>query len=66
LPSRGVCASAPRAHACCRQRKLTGKALVRFTEEDLQALPEEAERQGTSLPALMRELSLRTLVSQAS
>jgi predicted HicB family RNase H-like nuclease len=48
------------------QRKLTGKVLVRFTEEDLQALQEEADRQGTSLPALMRELSLRTLVSQAS
>jgi predicted HicB family RNase H-like nuclease len=48
------------------QRKLTGKVLVRFTEEDLQALQEEASRQGTSLPSLMRELSLRTLVSQAS
>ena len=48
------------------QRKLTGKVLVRFTEEDLQALQEEASRQGTSLPALMRDLSLRTLVSQAS
>ena len=48
------------------QRKLTAKVLVRFTEEDLQALQEEASRQGTSLPALMRDLSLRTLVSQAS
>jgi len=48
------------------QRKLTGKVLVRFTAEDLQALQEEASRQGTSLPALMRDLSLRTLVSQAS
>jgi predicted HicB family RNase H-like nuclease len=48
------------------QRKLTGKVLVRFTEEDLQALQDEAERQGTSLPALMREISLRTLVAQAS
>jgi predicted HicB family RNase H-like nuclease len=48
------------------QRKLTGKVLVRFTEEDLEALQEEANRQGISLPALMRELSLRTLVSQAS
>jgi predicted HicB family RNase H-like nuclease len=48
------------------QRKLTGKVLVRFTEEDLQALQEEASRQGISLPALMRDLSLRTLVSQAS
>ena len=48
------------------QRRLTAKVLVRFTEEDLQALQEEASRQGTSLPALMRDLSLRTLVSQAS
>lgn len=48
------------------QRKLTGKVLVRFTEEDLQALQDEATRQGISLPALMRDLSLRTLVSQAS
>ena len=48
------------------QRRLTAKVLVRFTEEDLQALQEEADRQGTSLPALMRELSLRTRVSQAS
>ena len=48
------------------QRKLTGKVLVRFTEEDLEALQQEAGRQGVSLPALMRELSLRTLVSQAS
>jgi hypothetical protein len=49
------------------QRKLTAKVLVRFTEEDLQALLDEADRLGTSLPALMRELSLRTLlVAQAS
>jgi hypothetical protein len=48
------------------QRKLTGKVLVRFTAEDLEALQEEANRQGVSLPHLMRELSLRTLVSQAS
>ena len=48
------------------QRKLTGKVLVRFTEEDLEALQHEASRQGVSLPALMRELSLRNLVSQAS
>ena len=48
------------------QRKLRGKVLVRFTEEDLEALQQEARRQGVSLPALMRELSLRTLVSQAS
>ena len=48
------------------QRKLTGKVLVRFTEEDLDALQQEASRQGVSLPQLMRELSLRTLVSQAS
>ena len=48
------------------QRKLTGKVLVRFTEEDLEALQQEASRQGISLPALMRDLSLRTLVSQAS
>jgi predicted HicB family RNase H-like nuclease len=48
------------------QRKLTGKVLVRFTEEDLSALQEEANRQGVSLPHLMRELSLRTLVPQAS
>ena len=48
------------------QRKLTGKVLVRFTEEDLEALQEEASRQGVSLPSLMRELSLRTLEPQAS
>jgi len=48
------------------QRKLTGKVLVRFNEEDLQALQDEANRQGVSLPALMRDLSLRTLVPQAS
>jgi hypothetical protein len=48
------------------QRKLTGKVLVRFTEEDLEALQQEASRQGVSLPALMRDLSLRTLVAQAS
>jgi predicted HicB family RNase H-like nuclease len=48
------------------QRKLTGKVLVRFTEEDLEALQEEATRQGVSLPSLMREISLRTLVPQAS
>jgi hypothetical protein len=48
------------------QRKLTGKVLVRFTEEDLEALQEEAGRQGVSLPSLMREISLRTLVPQAS
>lgn len=48
------------------QRKLTGKVLVRFTEEDLEALQQEATRQGVSLPQLMRELSLRTLVAQAS
>ncbi|MEE6140317.1 hypothetical protein SKC41_28870 [Mycobacterium sp. 050128] len=48
------------------QRKLTGKVLVRFTKEDLQALQEAADRQGVTLPHLMRELSLRTLVSQAS
>ena len=48
------------------QRKLTGKVLVRFTEEDLEALQQEASRQGVSLPHLMRELSLRTLEPQAS
>jgi predicted HicB family RNase H-like nuclease len=48
------------------QRKLTGKVLVRFTEDDLEALQQEASRQGVSLPQLMRDLSLRTLVSQAS
>jgi predicted HicB family RNase H-like nuclease len=48
------------------QRKLNGKVLVRFTEEDLQALQREADRQGVSLPALMRDVSLRTLVPQAS
>ena len=48
------------------QRKLTGKVLVRFTEEDLEALQQQASRLGVSLPALMRELSLRNLVSQAS
>jgi predicted HicB family RNase H-like nuclease len=47
-------------------RKLTGKVLVRFTEEDLSALQQEADRQGVSLPHLMRELSLRTLLAQAS
>jgi predicted HicB family RNase H-like nuclease len=48
------------------QRKLTGKVLVRFTEEDLEALQQEANRQGVSLPQLMRDLSLRTLELQAS
>ena len=48
------------------QRKLTGKVLVRFTEEDLEALQQEASRRGVSLPHLMRELSLRTLEPQAS
>lgn len=48
------------------QRKLTAKVLVRFTEEDLEALQGEADRLGTSVPALMRELSLRTLMPQAS
>jgi hypothetical protein len=48
------------------QRKLTGKVLVRFTEEDLVALQQEASRRGVSLPHLMRELSLRTLEPQAS
>jgi hypothetical protein len=47
-------------------RKLTGKVLVRFTEEDLVALQQEAERQGVSLPQLMRDLSLRELLPQAS
>jgi predicted DNA binding CopG/RHH family protein len=48
------------------QRKLTGKVLVRFAKEDLEALQQEASRRGVSLPALMRELSLRTLVPAAS
>jgi hypothetical protein len=48
------------------QRKLTGKVLVRFTEEDLQALQDAADRQGTTLPALMREISLSTLLAHAS
>jgi predicted HicB family RNase H-like nuclease len=48
------------------QRKLTGKVLVRFTQEDLQALQQEASRQGVSLPQLMRELSLSNLLSAAS
>jgi hypothetical protein len=46
-------------------RKLTGKVLVRFAEDDLVALQREAERQGVSLPQLMRDLSLRQLL-QAS
>lgn len=48
------------------QRKLTGKVLVRFTAEDLEALQQEADRQGASLPQLMRELSLRSLLASAS
>lgn len=48
------------------QRKLTGKVLVRFTAEDLEALQQEADRQGASLPQLMRELSLRSLLAPAS
>ena len=48
------------------QRKLTAKVLVRFTEDDLQALQDEADRLGTSLPALMREISLRSLLAHAS
>jgi hypothetical protein len=45
---------------------MTAKVLVRFTEEDLSALQEEADRQGVTVPHLMRELSLRTLLPQAS
>ncbi|BAN91842.1 MULTISPECIES: hypothetical protein [Mycobacterium] len=48
------------------QRKLTAKVLVRFTEEDLEVLQQAASRQGVSLPSLMREISLRTLMPQAS
>jgi predicted DNA binding CopG/RHH family protein len=48
------------------QRKLTAKVLVRFTEEDLNALQQEASRLGVSLPQLMRELSLSNLLSAAS
>jgi len=48
------------------QRKLTGKVLVRFTEEDLNALQQEASRLGVSLPQLMRELSLSNLLSATS
>jgi predicted HicB family RNase H-like nuclease len=48
------------------QRRLKGKVLVRFTEEDKAALEEEAQRQGVTLPQLMREISLRTLLAQAS
>jgi predicted DNA binding CopG/RHH family protein len=47
-------------------RKMNAKVLVRFTEEDLSALQQEADRQGVSLPHLMRELSLRELLPQAS
>ena len=48
------------------QRKLTAKVLVRFTEEDLNALQQEASRLGGSLPQLMRELSLSNPLSAAS
>ena len=49
-----------------KQRKMTCQVLVRFTEEDREALQQEASRQGVSLPHLLRETSLRNLVSQAS
>jgi hypothetical protein len=45
---------------------MTAKVLVRFTQEDLLALQQEAERQGVSVPQLMREVSLRELLAQAS
>jgi hypothetical protein len=48
------------------QRRLTEKVLVRFTEAQMLKLQEEANEQGVSLPHLMRELSLRTYVRQAS
>lgn len=47
-------------------RRMTAKVLVRFTQEDLVALQQEAERQGVSVPQLMREVSLRELLAQAS
>ena len=44
---------------------MNAKVLVRFTDDDLCKLQEEADRQGISVPQLMRDLSLRSLL-QAS
>jgi hypothetical protein len=38
---------------------MTAKVLVRFTEDDLWRLQQEADREGISVPQLLRELSLR-------
>jgi hypothetical protein len=43
------------------QRKMNAKVLVRFTEDDLWKLQQEADRQGVSVPQLMREFTLRAL-----
>ena len=45
---------------------MTEKVLVRFTEEDMLGLQREADRQGVSVPALLRELSRRAYLPQAS
>jgi hypothetical protein len=47
-------------------RKLTAKVLVRFTEDDLWRLQQEADREGITVPQLLRENSLRKYVAQAS
>jgi hypothetical protein len=43
------------------QRKMNAKVLVRFTEDDLWKLQQEADRQGVSVPQLMREFTLSAL-----
>jgi hypothetical protein len=43
---------------------MTAKVLVRFTEDDLWKLQQEADRQGVSVPQLMRDFSLRALPSR--
>lgn len=47
-------------------RRLTAKVLVRFTEDDLWKLQQEADRQGVSVPQLMRDFTLRGLPSRRS
>jgi hypothetical protein len=42
-------------------RRLTSKVLVRFTDDDLIRLQQEADRLDVSLPQLIREVSLSTL-----
>lgn len=47
-------------------RQLTEGVFVRFTPDDLDVLKSEAERLGMKVPALLRELSLRSVGAEAS